>query len=138
MPTGSTPSGVATPATVSYGDSGFLENPYGKEVPEAVRWVVSAGATLKELSGFSSSLRLRYFGPRPLTSDAIYTSPSTTLVNFEASYKFNKSWSLVGEVLNVFNRRDHDVGLRLRIANCASLRAGVAGAESADNSHQQH
>ena len=109
MPTGSTPSGVVTPATVSYGDSGFLENPYGKEVPEAVRWVVSAGATLKDLNGFSSSLRLRYFGPRPLTSDAIYTSPSTTLVNFEASYKFNKNWSLVGEVLNVFNRRDHDV-----------------------------
>ncbi len=109
IPTGSTPSGVVTPATVSYGDSGFLQNPYGKEVPEAVRWVVSAGTTLKDLNGFSSSLRLRYFGPRPLTSDAIYTSPSTTLVNFEASYKFNKNWSLVGEVLNVFNRRDHDV-----------------------------
>ncbi len=109
IPTGSTPSGVVTPATVSYGDSGFLQNQYGKEVPEAVRWVVSAGATLKDLRGFSSSLRLRYFGPRPLTSDAIYTSPSTTLVNFEASYKFNKNWSLVGEVLNVFNRRDHDV-----------------------------
>jgi outer membrane receptor protein involved in Fe transport len=109
MPTGSTPSGVVAPATVSYGDSGFLENPYGKEVPEAVRWVVSAGATLKDLKGFSSSLRLRYFGPRPLTSDAIYKSPSTTLVNFEASYRFNRNWSLVGEVLNVFNRRDHDV-----------------------------
>ncbi len=109
MPTGSTPSGVVTPATVSYGDSGFLENPYGKEVPEAVRWVVSAGATLKDLSRFSSSLRLRYFGPRPLTSDAIYTSPSTTLVNLQASYKFRTNWSLLGEVLNVFNRRDHDV-----------------------------
>jgi outer membrane receptor protein involved in Fe transport len=109
IPTGSTPSGVVTPATVSYGDSGYLQNPHGKEVPEAVRWVVSAGATLKDLKGFSSSLRLRYFGPRPLTSDAIYTSPSTTLVNFEASYRFNRRWSLVGEVLNVFNRKDHDV-----------------------------
>jgi hypothetical protein len=44
-----------------------------------------------------------------LTSDAIYTSPSTTLVNYEVSYKFNRNWSLVGEVLNLFNRRDHDV-----------------------------
>jgi outer membrane receptor protein involved in Fe transport len=109
IPTGATPSGTVTPATVGYGDSGFLQNPYGRQVPEAVRWVVSAGATLKDLHGFSSSLRLRYFGPRPLTSDAIYTSPSTTLVNFEASYKFNRHWSLVGEVLNLFNRRDHDV-----------------------------
>jgi outer membrane receptor protein involved in Fe transport len=31
------------------------------------------------------------------------------LVNLQASYRFNKNWSLVGEVLNVLNRRDHDV-----------------------------
>lgn len=42
-------------------------------------------------------------------SDALYTSPSTTLVNLETRYQFNRNWSLVGEVLNVFNRRDHDV-----------------------------
>ena len=71
--------------------------------------MVSAGATLQDYKRFSASLRLRYFGPRPLTSDAIYTSPSTTLVNLGASYKFNRNWSLSGEVLNLFNRRDHDV-----------------------------
>jgi hypothetical protein len=78
-------------------------------VPEQVRWVVAAGATVQDYKGFSTSLRLRYFGPRPLTSDAIYQSPSTALVNLQASYRFNRNWSLVGEVLNVFNRRDHDV-----------------------------
>jgi outer membrane receptor protein involved in Fe transport len=109
IPTGSTASGVITPATISYGDSGFLQNQYGKEVPEAVRWVVSAGSTLENWKGLSASLRLRYFGPRPLTSDALYTSPSTALVNLGATYKFSSNWSLVGEVLNVFNRRDHDV-----------------------------
>ena len=87
----------------------YLQNSYGKEVPEAVRWVVAAGATLQDYQRFSASLRLRYFGPRPLTSDAIYTSPSTALVNLSASYKINKNWSLVGQVLNLFNRRDHDV-----------------------------
>ena len=35
--------------------------------------------------------------------------PQRALVNLGASYKFNRNWSLVGEVLNVFNRRDHDV-----------------------------
>ncbi len=94
---------------IPIGGGAYLQNPYGKEVPEAVRWVVSAGATLQDYKGFSASLRLRYFGPRPLTSDAIYTSPSTALVNLGASYKFNKNWSLLGEVLNLFNRRDHDV-----------------------------
>jgi outer membrane receptor protein involved in Fe transport len=91
------------------GGGTYLQNQYGKEVPEAVRWVVSAGATLKDYKGLSASLRLRYFGPRPLTSDAIYTSPATALVNLGANYRFNKNWSLVGEVLNLFNRRDHDV-----------------------------
>jgi hypothetical protein len=91
------------------GGGSYLQNPYGKEVPEAVRWVVAAGATMQDYKGFSASLRLRYFGPRPLTSDAIYTSPSTALINLGANYRFSKHWSLVGEVLNLSNRRDHDV-----------------------------
>jgi outer membrane receptor protein involved in Fe transport len=94
---------------VELGPNPYQQNQYGKEVPEAVRWVVAAGATAQDYKGFSASLRLRYFGPRPLTSDALYTSPSTALVNVGATYKFNRNWSLVGEVLNVFNRRDHDV-----------------------------
>jgi outer membrane receptor protein involved in Fe transport len=91
------------------GGGTFLQNQYGKQVPEAVRWVVAAGATLQDYKRFSASLRLRYFGPRPLTSDAIYASPSTALVNLGASYKISKNWSLWGEVLNLLNRRDHDV-----------------------------
>ena len=94
---------------VGLGPNPYQQNQYGKEVPEAVRWVVAAGATAQDYKGFSASLRLRYFGPRPLTSDALYTSPSTALVNVGATYKFNRNWSLVGEVLNAFNRRDHDV-----------------------------
>jgi hypothetical protein len=109
IPTGPTPSGVVTPSTIGFGEGGYLQNPYGKEVPEAVRWVVSSGATLQDLKGFSASMRLRYFGPRPLTSDAIYKSPSTSLVNLGTTYKFSKNWSLVGELLNVLDRRDHDV-----------------------------
>jgi len=91
------------------GGGTYLQNQYGKEVPEAVRWVVASGVTLQGYKGFSASLRLRYFGARPLTSDAIYTSPSTALVNLGATYKFNKNWSLLGEVLNLFDRQDHDV-----------------------------
>ncbi len=94
---------------VGLGPEPYRQNQSGKEVPEAVRWVVAAGATVQNYKGFSSSLRLRYFGPRPLTSDALYTSPATALVNLQASYRFNRNWSLVGEVLNLFNRRDHDV-----------------------------
>ena len=94
---------------VGLGPDPYRQNQYGKEVPEAVRWVVAAGATAQNYKGFSASARLRYFGPRPLTSDAIYTSPSTALVNLQASYRLNRKWSLVGDVLNLLNRRDHDI-----------------------------
>ena len=94
---------------VPNGGGTFLQSAYGREVPEAVRWVVAAGATLQHYKGFSASVRLRYFGPRPLTSDAHYTSPATALVNLGVNYRFNRSWSLAGDVLNLANRRDHDV-----------------------------
>ncbi len=94
---------------VGLGPTPYLQNSVGKYVPEAVRWVVSAGATLHDYKGFTVSLRLRYFGPRPLTSDGIYTSPATALVNLGASYAFKKNWRISGEVLNLLNRRDHDV-----------------------------
>jgi len=102
----------SNPANSEYANPGayFEQNPgSARYVPEAVRWVVSAGATLHEYKGFSASLRLRYFGPRPLTSDGIYTSPATALVNLGGIYKINQHWSIHGEVLNLLNRRDHDV-----------------------------
>jgi outer membrane receptor protein involved in Fe transport len=71
--------------------------------------VVAAGATVQNYKGFTASVRLRYFGPRPLTSDALYTSPATALINLGANYRFNKNWSLIGELLNLANRKDHDV-----------------------------
>ena len=91
------------------GGGTYLQSQYGKEVPEAVRIVVATGATLQDYKGLSASVRLRYFGPRPLTSDALYTSPSTAMVNLGANYKFSKNWTFAGEVLNVLNRRDHDI-----------------------------
>jgi outer membrane receptor protein involved in Fe transport len=94
---------------IPIGAGAYMQNSYGKDVPEAVRWVVATGATLQDYKGFSASLRLRYFGPRPLTSDGLYTSPSTALVNLAANYRFNKTWSISGEILNLLNRRDHDV-----------------------------
>ncbi|MGO9231401.1 MAG: hypothetical protein ACLQKA_19600 [Bryobacteraceae bacterium] len=83
--------------------------PGGKLVPEAVRVVISSGATLHDYKGFSSSLRLRYFGPRDLTSDGVYRSKLTALLNAEIGYQINKTWRLSAEILNLLNRRDHDI-----------------------------
>ncbi len=84
-------------------------SPGSNHVPEAVGLVISSGLTLHDFHGFSSSLRLRYFGPRDLTSDGIYQSSETILLNAEAGYQINKMWRISVEVLNLLDRHDHDI-----------------------------
>jgi hypothetical protein len=84
-------------------------SPGGTHVPEAVGWVVSSGLTLPDLHGFSASLRLRYFGPRDLTSDGSYRSSETLLLNAQVGYQINKTWRIAAEFLNLLDRRDHDI-----------------------------
>jgi outer membrane cobalamin receptor len=84
-------------------------SPGGRRVPEAVGWVIASGITLHDLKGFSGSLRLRYFGPRDLTSDGIYQSNATALLNAEVGYQINKTWRVSAEFLNLLNRYDHDI-----------------------------
>lgn len=76
---------------------------------EAVGLVISSGITLHNDKGLSSSLRLRYFGPRDLTSDGIYRSQATALLNGEVGYRFGEKWRVSTEFLNLPNRRDHDI-----------------------------
>jgi hypothetical protein len=101
------------PADAAYTNLGGglypVQGPGGYRVPEAVGLVISSGVTLHDYKGFSSTLRLRYFGPRDLTSDGIYRSKVTALLNAEAGYQFNKHWRLSAEFLNILNRRDSDI-----------------------------
>jgi hypothetical protein len=94
---------------VPIGGGNFEQGPGGKWVPEAVGTVISSGATVHDLRGFSGTLRLRYFGPRYLTSDAIYRSHLTALVNAEVSRKINNTFRVSVVFLNLLNRRDHDI-----------------------------
>ncbi len=91
------------------GDDAAPGSPGGRRVPEAVGLVISSGITLHDLKSFSGSLRLRYFGPRDLTSDGIYRSKLTALLNAEVGYRINESWRVSAEFVNLLNRRDHDI-----------------------------
>jgi hypothetical protein len=85
------------------------DSPGGRRVPEAVGLVVSSGVTMHDFKRFSASLRLRAFGPRDLTSDGIYRSNATVLLNAEVRYRITQRWSLAVEALNLLNRGDHDI-----------------------------
>jgi outer membrane receptor protein involved in Fe transport len=83
--------------------------PGGSLVDEAIRQSLAAGVTVHGESGWESSLRLRYFGPRPLTSDGSVNSDSTLIVNLGLGYRINPRWRVTADVLNLLNRRDHDI-----------------------------
>jgi hypothetical protein len=84
-------------------------SPGGKRVPEAVGMVIASGITVHDVKKFFGSLRLRTFGPRDLTSDGIYRSSITALLNAQIGYQITKTWRFSVEFLNLLNRRDHDI-----------------------------
>ena len=94
-------------------------------MPEAVKVVISSGATLHDYKGFSSSLRLRYFGPRYLTSDGLYQSNQTVLLNGEIGYQFFKKWHVTAEFLNMLNRKDADIDYAYVYQITPTSRAGI-------------
>jgi hydrogenase/urease accessory protein HupE len=98
---------AADAAPISFGSTTLGSG--GTRVPEAVGTVIASGITLHDVNGFSASLRLRYFGPRDLTSDGIYRSRATMLLNAEAGYQINKTWRIFAEFLNLLDSRDHDI-----------------------------
>ena len=81
----------------------------GNEIPGSIENVVSAGVTYRSDNGFFGSVRLRYFGPRPLKEDNTFRSDETILLNAQVGYRFNKTWTATVEVLNLLNRKDHDI-----------------------------
>ena len=70
--------------------------PGGTLVDEAIRQSLSAGVTWRGPAGWQASLRLRYFGPRPLTSDGSVTSASTSIVNLGVGWRVNRTWRVSG------------------------------------------
>jgi len=83
--------------------------PEGNHIPGAIEAVVSAGVTVKDQSGLYGSLRLRYFGTRPLIEDNSFRSEKTIMLNGQVGYAFNDTWSISADVFNLLGRRDHDI-----------------------------
>ena len=85
------------------------DDPAGNHIPGSIESIVAAGISYSADSGFFGSLRLRYFGPRPLIEDNSFRSGETILLGAKVGYRFNETWTLSAEVLNALDRRDHDI-----------------------------
>ncbi len=84
-------------------------DPVGDKIPGSIENVVAAGIAVHDLNGFFGSIRLRYFGPRPLIEDDSIRSGETLLLSAQVGYEFNKTWTLSAEVFNLLNRKDSEI-----------------------------
>jgi hypothetical protein len=85
------------------------QDPVGHHVPGAVETVVSGGATVDSVRTMFGSLRLRYFGPRPLIEDDSVRSKATSLVNAQIGYKFTTTVRVAVDIFNLFDAKDSDI-----------------------------
>ncbi len=78
-------------------------------IPGAVEGVASAGVTVQALGRFSGSLRVRYFGPRPLVEDDSVRSRASTTLNARASWRLARRYLLSVDVFNLTDAKVSDI-----------------------------
>jgi hypothetical protein len=87
--------------------------PGGPYVPEALVSTFDGGVAVHDLPGalerWSAGLRLRYFGPRPLTQDDTIRSKATTLVYADLGYRVSERISVGASVFNVLGAKSSDI-----------------------------
>ncbi|MCX8091429.1 MAG: TonB-dependent receptor [Verrucomicrobiae bacterium] len=97
-------------ADFSFSHAEFRDDaPEGDHIPGAIESVIAAGIAYQADNGFFASLRLRYFGPRPLIEDNSVRSSATVLLNAQLGWRINKTWTVSAEILNLLDRRDQDI-----------------------------
>jgi outer membrane receptor protein involved in Fe transport len=94
---------------VSWSRARFTGADAGLYVPEAANVVISAGTSLDNFHRTFGSLRLRYFGPRPLVEDNSVRSKATTLLNGEVGYQFVRALRVNAQVYNVLDAKVSDI-----------------------------
>jgi hypothetical protein len=83
--------------------------PEGDSVPGSIENVIGAGITLHDIGGVLASLRLRYFGPRPLVEDDSERSHQTIMLGGMLAYDLTPTWRITAEVFNLLDRNDAEI-----------------------------
>ena len=102
-------------------------DPVGQFIPEALRATVAAGITAHDVGRWTTSLFMRYFGPRALTENDSVQSPSTTLFNTQTSYRLSKDVSVRFDIFNLFNAQAPDITYYYTSRLPGEPAAGVTG-----------
>lgn len=94
---------------VALTESHFTEAPSGNdEIPNSIGRMITGGVSVGRTTGWHGGLRVRHFGPRPLTTDGRIESQATTLVNVKAGYRF-RNLELDVDVLNLLDSDGSDI-----------------------------
>ena len=64
---------------------------------------------MDDLSGFFGSLRVRYFGPRPLIEDGSVRSKASTTISALLGYEVMRGLKAQVEIFNVVNAQVSDI-----------------------------
>lgn len=81
-------------------------DPAGDYIPGAIEGVTQLALTVTPAGPWSGSLRLRYFGPRPLVEDNSVRSAASVGLNGRLAYQIDKTLRVALEGYNLANRRD--------------------------------
>jgi hypothetical protein len=97
-------------ASYGYTRARFTDpDPAGDRIPGAIEGVFSAGAAVHELGRFSGSLRVRWFGPRPLIEDDSVRSASSTIANGDLVFHIRPGWAIQASAFNLLDAEVSDI-----------------------------
>ncbi|MBL0167371.1 MAG: TonB-dependent receptor [Propionivibrio sp.] len=101
---------LAFDADLAWSHARFSENSVdGNYIPGAVMATANLGVTIDNLGPWFGSIRLRYFGSRPLIEDNSVRSSSSSLTNMRLGYKLDKQTRVWVDVYNLFDREVNDI-----------------------------
>jgi hypothetical protein len=97
-------------ADYAYSRARFSDfDPTGDRIPGSIKSALSTGISVENLGPWFGSLRLRYFGPRPLNEDGSIRSKASNLLNFRLGRGFPNGLSLAAEVFNLLDEQVSDI-----------------------------
>lgn len=118
-------------ADYAWSHARYTDNePEGDYVPDALVATFDGGIAVHDLAGplrrWRSGLRLRYFGPRPLTQNDSVSSKATTLIYADLGCDIGKRWSVTLIAFNLLNTYASDIDYYYVSRLPGEPRSGVA------------